>query len=416
MWMVFIGGTWQPAANDAVVFEWIRTGAVQAGTMVRHVSWAQAARVADVPNFRPAFAGRGAAHGHKPDFALQLVIGCAVLFAELVVFVGLALAASSSLVASIAIVIIALASGGALAAGHFASGAPRPMRSISARAKTHPVIAASALATILLGGATATYAQRRNAALCNQALARFGDLKSETLPYDAAIQRFDTLGHAADDGADNCQSAGMSDAAERLHKARGVIQLQEWDAKQKAAKEQTQQAAAAKKRQKDEEARNFPNEVKSIAQSIAAGQAALAKHDYSTASARLADARASLDAVKGTPAEASKDWTDLDARLTKQEAALQPHLDLLRDEAKARGDKPQPSAWDGSYYPVDKYLKAHLKDPDSYDLQSCSDEPRADGPYWQVRCTYRANNSFGAKVLESHVFFIQQGRVVKVAD
>ena len=51
MWMVHMDGTWQPA-DDAVVRQWIRQLAVGPDTMIRHSSWAQPRRLAEVPVFQ----------------------------------------------------------------------------------------------------------------------------------------------------------------------------------------------------------------------------------------------------------------------------------------------------------------------------------------------------------------------------
>ena len=77
-----------------------------------------------------------------------------------------------------------------------------------------------------------------------------------------------------------------------------------------------------------------------------------------------------------------------------------------------RGPKPKNSAWDGSLSVVERWVKGRLKDPDSYEHVSTT-IPVEDGAFWRVGTSYRAKNSFGAKVLEGHTFWIQNGEIVK---
>lgn len=71
------------------------------------------------------------------------------------------------------------------------------------------------------------------------------------------------------------------------------------------------------------------------------------------------------------------------------------------------------SAWDGSVYQVERYLKRNLKDPDSYQgIEWSRVAPSDDGGYY-VRHTYRAKNGFGGYVIENKVFYLSsQGNVL----
>lgn len=438
MWMVFTGGTWQPAASDAVVIEWIRGGMIAADTMIRHASWPQAVRVAEVPNFQAAF-GRAASGGGgltgvpARDYAALIGIGGAVLFVEFLVYCGIVIVAARSLAVSVAISITAAGCGFVLLGGRYLPGAPAPLRSFSGVALKRPLVAGSILLTFVLGGATAAYAHQRTAGLCNQAVADVANLKNESLPFDVAMRRLDELEELADTGVSRCEAAGNPRAADGLRQAKAAIRTQRDEAKRqaevqrtKAAEDERRKYVEAEKLRKEKASQDFPNQVKAIGESISHGQSAMAKGDYSGARIHLATARGYLNDVKGTAAENSSDWGKLNSRLSSVEKALQPHLDRLaaqeekaersaNEQAALRGAKPEPSAWDGSFYPVEKYLKANLKDPDSYEhVESIG--PTADGQYWRVRSKYRAKNSFGALVLESRVFFIQQGQVVKVEE
>ena len=77
------------------------------------------------------------------------------------------------------------------------------------------------------------------------------------------------------------------------------------------------------------------------------------------------------------------------------------------------GPKPTASAWDGHYYEVERYLKRHLKAPDSLKWNGCT-EVYTNDLGWLVGCEYRAKNSFGGYVIEQAWFTIRNGSVVKV--
>jgi hypothetical protein len=93
-----------------------------------------------------------------------------------------------------------------------------------------------------------------------------------------------------------------------------------------------------------------------------------------------------------------------------------------RRSAKSRSSqssstKVAKSPVDGSVWQVKRYLKKNLKDPKSFDAifwgQVAS---RSDGGY-QVRCKYRAKNSFGGYIIEDQVFFMNsEGNVINVTN
>ena len=69
------------------------------------------------------------------------------------------------------------------------------------------------------------------------------------------------------------------------------------------------------------------------------------------------------------------------------------------------------SAWDGSVQQVEDYLKLHLKDPDSLDPIEWSPVIETEDGF-VVRVKYRANNSFGGKVIEHQLFKLSPGGTV----
>jgi hypothetical protein len=75
------------------------------------------------------------------------------------------------------------------------------------------------------------------------------------------------------------------------------------------------------------------------------------------------------------------------------------------------------NAWNSGVQQVTDYLKRNLKDPKSLDVIEWSPvEKRSDGGY-QVRCKYRAKNSFGGYVISNQVFIMDSnGNVLTVYD
>lgn len=77
-----------------------------------------------------------------------------------------------------------------------------------------------------------------------------------------------------------------------------------------------------------------------------------------------------------------------------------------------RGVEVKNSAWDGSVYQVEEYLKGQvLKDPDSFQAVEWSKVVKGCGDY-AVRLKYRARNSFGGYVVETRDFVISADGVV----
>jgi hypothetical protein len=75
------------------------------------------------------------------------------------------------------------------------------------------------------------------------------------------------------------------------------------------------------------------------------------------------------------------------------------------------------SAWDSSVRQVERYLKKNLKDPKSFDAIEWSPvASRSDGGY-QVRCKYRAKNSFGGYIMANQIFIMNsEGNVISVVN
>lgn len=77
------------------------------------------------------------------------------------------------------------------------------------------------------------------------------------------------------------------------------------------------------------------------------------------------------------------------------------------------GEIPIRSAWDGSYREVERYLESVAHDPDSIDVENCT-EPYKAKTGWIVLCKYRGKNAFGGMILKHNWFVIRQRQVVAV--
>jgi hypothetical protein len=79
------------------------------------------------------------------------------------------------------------------------------------------------------------------------------------------------------------------------------------------------------------------------------------------------------------------------------------------------GAQPVPSAWDGSYREVEKYLDVVARDPESVKVEGCTDvKVSPDG--WLVGCNWRGRNGFGGMDRQANWFTIKGGRVVQMHD
>ena len=107
--------------------------------------------------------------------------------------------------------------------------------------------------------------------------------------------------------------------------------------------------------------------------------------EWQLASGQLANLSNELTTYVGTTYPADPAWKKAKTRADELTVNVQPEVKRIA-EAEAflsavRGEKPTPSAWDGSYIAVKLYLKDTLKDPDSYQHIS-STLPILDGAFW----------------------------------
>lgn len=107
------------------------------------------------------------------------------------------------------------------------------------------------------------------------------------------------------------------------------------------------------------------------------------------------------------------------ARESKQADALTKKVAKTFLYEEAAGDRPQTWSYDGRTMCVDRYLKRALNDYDSAEYVQWGEpeKVRIKGiTYWRVGLKLRAKNGFGAKILTTKFFLIQNDQVVKMID
>lgn len=99
--------------------------------------------------------------------------------------------------------------------------------------------------------------------------------------------------------------------------------------------------------------------------------------------------------------------------------ALKEQLDNAKSQIEEIGPRPVNSAWDAAVKPVQDFLKANLKDPNSVEYAEWSkvfSSSWEGQKCWAVRCKYRAKNSFGGYVLANQIFYIRNDMVIGYKD
>lgn len=106
-------------------------------------------------------------------------------------------------------------------------------------------------------------------------------------------------------------------------------------------------------------------------------------------------------------------------KIAEAEAKKRAEQKRLREERERRialfGEPPTQSGWDGSYYPVERYLKHIANDPDSIDISGCTKVYHTDSG-WLVGCNYRGRNGFGGMVKQANWFTIIHGTVIAMHE
>jgi hypothetical protein len=79
------------------------------------------------------------------------------------------------------------------------------------------------------------------------------------------------------------------------------------------------------------------------------------------------------------------------------------------------GNPPVASAWDGSYLAVNRYLDRVANDPDSIEIDECTEVYKTDKG-WLVGCNYRGRNAFGGMIRQSNWFTIVHDSVIQMHE
>lgn len=107
------------------------------------------------------------------------------------------------------------------------------------------------------------------------------------------------------------------------------------------------------------------------------------------------------------------------AKIKEQQEKEHIKQEKLKKEHEKRialfGKPPVQSAWDGSYYEVERYLKRVANDPNSIKIDGCTKVYRTESG-WLVGCDYRGRNAFGGLIRQSNWFSIVYGTVIQMHD
>lgn len=102
-------------------------------------------------------------------------------------------------------------------------------------------------------------------------------------------------------------------------------------------------------------------------------------------------------------------------RLEREQALARAKEERERAAAKAKeekeaayaaicGEKPMVSSWDGEVIGLESALKDTAHDPDSIDVEKCTNPILTTGSCWRVTCDVRGKNAFGAMIRQRRTF------------
>jgi hypothetical protein len=167
--------------------------------------------------------------------------------------------------------------------------------------------------------------------------------------------------------------------------------------------------------------------AKIVESNIPTGKMRAAKREWLAADAQYDGALSALDRIDAAPPEAKAALPNgFDARSKRSEVkALQRAIATPVAHAKMRsekedaiqqrkrndqsreaaayastcGERPRLGAWDGEVVGLERVLKQHAHDPNSIDVENCTEPVLTDRECWKFRCDVRGKNAFGAMVL-----------------
>jgi hypothetical protein len=167
--------------------------------------------------------------------------------------------------------------------------------------------------------------------------------------------------------------------------------------------------------------------VKTVNFNLSSGRARSAKQEWLAADALYGGALAALDKLeRAVPDARVAVPTDFDApskrselealrkaiatpvahaqiRADKEDATQQRKRNEQSREAAAYastcGERPRLGAWDGEVVGLERAIKQQAHDPDSIDVENCTEPVFTAGECWKFQCDVRGKNAFGAMVL-----------------
>lgn len=323
---------------------------------------------------------------------------------------------SKSLAAALAFALVAIAGLTVLALAYFTklSG---PFARVTAMFRKAPLAIGLSLGGVLLGGLLGIPAV---IGLEQESARRCATLKSEHAialreeRFDAACGTLGTMGTV-------CKTSEPELASLRQE----IDQREAAANARKEAERKAEEARRAEEREKNAVA-TFPEKRNEVASILKKAQAKIGQGKVEDANDDLTQAQQILDELRGTSVEQTKEFAALVTQIADKRNSIQPQLDRIAkkraEQAAAaalveaiRGPKPVNSAWDGSVPEVERYLRMVMHDWKSYEHVRSS-VPRAEGDSWVVVSTFRGANAFGAKIITTKKFYIQQRQVVRVVD
>lgn len=185
------------------------------------------------------------------------------------------------------------------------------------------------------------------------------------------------------------------------------------DSLEKKQKEQREQAVAKAKKQEEERLAKVQLEreasIKRITEELKTTPPAKYKQNQNLYSKLL-----SYEPENKKYKEKVKFYTDKVNKEKEIEIEKQRQEEKKSQERRAKfGNPPVASAWDGSYHVVESYLKRVANDPDSIEMDGCTEISYTEHG-WLVGCNYRGRNGFGGMVRQSNWFTIRHDTVIKM--
>ena len=172
----------------------------------------------------------------------------------------------------------------------------------------------------------------------------------------------------------------------------------------------------------------LPTKLARVEQAIATGKKLSRGNTFMEADASFDSALQLLNEIEGggdalkpfypkafNPTTRRADVTKLKTNIAAplaQERKRHEREEKKRQEKEARqaayaalcGEKPVVSAWDGEVIGLESAIKENAHDPDSIDVEDCTDPQLSSDECWVFACKVRGKNAFGAMILQHKAF------------